>query len=76
MLCSKWRKAQMVKNLGTALFAYARGVWKYLFRCSTFEETEVMAVYSFDAETTVRDQSFFMDFVFFLWWSKVVEEIT
>jgi len=46
------------------LFAYVREARKSLFRCSTHEETEVMAACSRDAETEVCDQSFFMDFVF------------
>ena len=37
------------------LFAYARGVQKLLFHCSTHEEIEVMAVSLCDAKTIVRD---------------------
>ena len=51
-------------NLGTTLFAYARGVRKSLFRCSNHEETEVMAIWLCDAEIVVRDLSFFMNFIF------------
>ena len=55
----------MVKTwVATMLIAYARGVWKSLFLCSTHEETESMAVCLRDAETVICDRSFFMDFVF------------
>jgi len=40
----------MVKAWVLLLFTYARGVRKSLFRCSTHEETEVMVVYSHNAE--------------------------
>ena len=61
--------------MGTTLFAYAKGVWKSLFRCGTHKETKLWMFFHVMLKRSFVI-FFFHGFHLCLWWSKVVVEIT